>query len=73
MVNGTYHMNGYIRKTLQNGIVVDKCATDDDHMVAPAAEGDDRRRCMVYLDDIFSSFLNKKGKLTINIIFEGEE
>lgn len=38
----------------------DTCATDEEHMRAPVAPGDDRRRCRVYLDDLLAEHLGQE-------------
>jgi hypothetical protein len=48
----------------------DKCATPQEHLLAPLQEGEERRSCRVYLEDLFTNFIGPQHAVYITIVAE---
>ena len=72
---GGIYLAGHFRKDQFGRIVIDQCASDEEHLrnsVAPP--GVDRAKCRVLLEDLFRDLIGKTGLMFIdNIEFEEEE
>lgn len=63
--------NHYLRVTPDGRAFFDSCNTDAEHMAAPTPEGQERRMCRVYLEDMLplDDTAGKKGVWKISIEF----
>ena len=69
-------ISGYLRKDQFGRVIIDTCKTDEDHLLVALPEGQERRVCREYLDDIMmipETYLGKRVYITYDIRIESEE
>lgn len=64
-VTKTFSLTGNIRTDHFGRLVVDSCESDNAHLRAPV-EGE-RQTCRHLVEDSFSDFVGKRGRLTITV------
>lgn len=73
MGHGYHQKSVYAKVDVYGRVYFDKCETDEEHAEAPVKDGDDRRRCRVYLDQLIDKEdLGVKGTWSIKLTFEPE-
>lgn len=45
-------LTGYLRRDQFGRLFIDECQTDEEHLTLPLPEGQERRTCRDYIDDI---------------------
>lgn len=51
-------------------IYFEACDTDLKHFTTPPREGDERRGCRIYLDELFNHMVGKRGLVFVSIDFD---
>lgn len=61
---------GHIGKDLFGRIYIDRCPDDATHMAAPLKEGEQRRMCRWYIEDVFEEMVGLEGTLKVQVMLD---
>jgi len=64
--------NCNVRQDPFGRIVIDECASDHEHLTAPAPAGQERQQCRALLEDEFRRIVGRKGALFMTVMFVDE-
>lgn len=62
----------YVHQDHVGRIHLDSCATDHEHITKPLQEGEERRNCREYIEELLEPYVGKRGRFSISITFHPE-